>query len=551
MTALEPRTPSPVPLADDKAEVVIIGAGLSGLFTALKLAPMSVTVISAAPFGKGTSSGWAQGGIAAAVAEGDTPEAHLADTIRAGAGLVDEPMARLLAEDAPDRIADLLEFGVPFDKDLEGKLKLSREAAHGARRIVRVKGDLAGKAIMSAITDAALKAPSIRILEGYGTHELVVEDGRAVGVNLWPTGALGRGAPVHLPARAVVLATGGIGQLYEVTTNPRGTRGDGIAMAARAGAVIADAEFVQFHPTALDVGRDPAPLATEALRGEGAKLINGQGERFMAQAHADAELAPRDVVARAVFREVEAGRRVYLDCREAVGARFPDMFPNVHGACVEAGIDPITEPLPVVPAAHYHMGGVLTDAYGRTTVDGLWACGEVAATGAHGANRLASNSLLETVVFGARTAEDIAGLLPFQRARPRLTIATCAAETTLDDAEVEARIRHVRQIMSRHVGVIRNSEGLALALNELGHVERNTTMPLAVRNMALAATFIAAAALKREESRGAHFRSDYPETRPAFAERQFLTRAEAEAVATDSSAQDRAQEHVVQAAVSS
>ena len=392
--------------------VVIVGAGLAGLFTALKLAPMPSTVISAQPLGSGSSSAWAQAGIAAAVSEGDRVDDHAADTISAGAGIVDETIAHLLARHAPDRVEDLLRYGVPFDRDIEGKLQLSREAAHGARRILRVKGDLAGKAIMDAVTLAARQTPSIHVMEGVSVHRLAVEEGRVTGVYLSRANGFGAGETEFLPARAVVLATGGVGQLFLPTTNPPGSYGEGIAMAASAGAVIADAEFVQFHPTALDVGLDPAPLATEALRGEGAALVNGSGERFMAKLHKDAELGPRDIVARAVYSEVMSGRGAYLDCREAIGERLAETFPTFHAMCEAAGLDPLREPVPVAPAAHYHMGGVATDANGRTSVEGLWACGEVASTGVHGANRLASNSLLETVVFGALIAEDISGSMP-------------------------------------------------------------------------------------------------------------------------------------------
>ena len=387
--------------------MVVVGAGLAGLFTALKLAPLPVTVVSGARFGEGASSLWAQAGIAAALAEGDTPEAHAADTIRAGAGIVDEKIALLLAREARDRIEDLLSYGVPFDKDLEGHFSLGREAAHGRNRILHVKGDTAGRAIMHALIEAVRRTPSITVLEGFAARDLVLRDGRVRASSLRRPMSAPSARGFVLPASAVVLATGGAGQIYAITTNPREARGEGIAIAARAGAVIADAEFVQFHPTAINIGRDPAPLATEALRGEGALLINARGERFMRAVHDDAELGPRDVVARAVYREVASGRGAFLDCRP-LGTTLAEHFPTVVAACRAAGIDPAREPIPVAPAAHYHMGGILTDARGRSTVDGLWACGEVASTGAHGANRLASNSLLEAVVFGARVARDIA-----------------------------------------------------------------------------------------------------------------------------------------------
>jgi L-aspartate oxidase len=506
--------------------VAIVGAGLAGLFTALKLAPLPVTVVSGAHLGEGASSLWAQGGIAAALAEGDTPEAHAADTIRAGAGIVDEKIALLMAREARERIEDLLRYGVPFDKDLEGHLALGREAAHRARRILHVKGDTAGRAIMAALFEAVRRTPSITVLEGHAACGLVLRDGRVAGVEL--DGTRGLAPRFILPASAVVLATGGSGQLYAVTTNPREARGEGIGMAARAGAVIADAEFVQFHPTALDIGRDPAPLATEALRGEGAILINGRGERFMRALHADAELGPRDVVARGVYREVMAGRGAFLDCRK-LGPGLKDAFPTVYAACMSAGLDPTLEPVPVAPAAHYHMGGVLTDASGRTSLDGLWACGEVASTGAHGANRLASNSLLEAVVFGARIARDIAESIAVAEVAALQEIFPAPSE-----AEQDARaVQRLRRTMTEQAGVIRDGRSLAGALSTIVALEKSASRDRRLANMLTTAKLIAAGALARKESRGAHFRSDYPQSDAELAQRSFLTLAEADAVAAE------------------
>ena len=504
--------------------IVIIGGGLAGLFCALELAPHPVTVLAAAPIGEGASSAWAQGGIAAAISEGDSAELHTRDTVIAGAGLVDEKVTLGMAREAGDRVRDLLRYGVPFDRDLEGHLVQSREAAHSARRIVRVAGDRAGRAIMDALIAKVRQTPSITLYEGFIAEDLRLRDGKIVGVVA--RGEYGTAGHAHFfLADDVVLATGGVGALYAVTTNPPESRGIGLALAARAGAIIADPEFVQFHPTAIAIGRDPAPLATEALRGEGATLIDANGHRFMVGLHPDAELAPRDIVARGVFAEWQAGRGAFLDCRSAIGAEFDTKFPTVAAICRDAGIDPVNAPIPVMPAEHYHMGGVKTDEQGHTSVPGLWAAGEVASTGVHGANRLASNSLLEAVVFASRIAQQL---------KLKNITAVQPEQFGSDQRPTSAPelVQALRKTMSDHVGVIRNADGLRSALRAFDDYAHQSNDPL-VHEMLDSARLITAAAYARQESRGGHWRSDYPESSPAFAHRTFLSLGQAEQLAKE------------------
>ena len=476
---------------------VIIGGGLAGLMTALRLAPQPVILLAKTPLAQGAASAWAQGGVAAAVGEDDDPVLHAADTLAAGDGLSDPAVAARITAAAPDAIARLERFGVAFDRDAQGRFALGLEAAHGRRRIVHVTGDGTGAAIMRALVAAVAATPSITVIEGLEARRLLVDDRGIAGVL-----AAGPWSACLLATRCVVLATGGLGGLYAQTTNPLGAIGQGIALAARAGAVLADMEFVQFHPTALAVGLDPMPLVSEAVRGEGAVLVDETGSRFMAGL-GRAELEPRDVVSRAVAAHIAAGHRTFLDARKALGADFARHFPSITARCRAAGIDPAIQPIPVRPAAHYHMGGIAVDSAGRSTVDGLWACGEVAASGLHGANRLASNSLLEAVVMAGFVADSVAGTKAGPLPAPRPVALPAAPDAG-----------PLRALASETLGVVRERTGLEAAVAHL--------QPLAFRggaaaDAALVALLVATAALAREESRGGHWRADFPRPSPAWA----------------------------------
>ncbi|MBW3616339.1 MAG: L-aspartate oxidase [Proteobacteria bacterium] len=485
--------------------VLVVGGGLAGLSAALPCAPRPTLVLSAEPLGGGASSAWAQGGIAAAVGAEDSPALHARDTVAAGAGLIDADRALALTELGPGVVERLSALGVRFDRD-ETRYHLSLEAAHSRPRVVRVGGDGAGCAILAAVGAAALAAPHIQVRTGFHARALLQDAaGRVRGIL-----ADQAGRPVEITASATILATGGLGGLYAVTTNPRALRGDGLAMAALAGAAVLDPEFVQFHPTAIDLGLDPAPLATEALRGEGAVLIDGAGRPIMPGVHPDGDLAPRDVVARALHGAVADGRGAFLDARRAIGSRFPAAYPAVFAACMSAGLDPRAEPIPVAPAAHFHMGGIEIDADGRTSLAGLFAAGECAAAGVHGANRLASNSLLEAAGFGAATGQAAA-----TEADPGASALPLSSSPELPEADVQ----RLRAAMTRHAGVVRDAPGLRRLLTAIDELDARhpDALPL------VAARMIAESALAREESRGAHHRLDFPaRAEPAQHSRLFL-----------------------------
>jgi L-aspartate oxidase len=488
---------------------VIIGAGLAGLMTALHLAPEPVLLLSAAPFGTQSSSGRAQGGLAASLGTDDSPKLHLADTLAAGDGLCDPGIAERVTRAAPAAIEALIRHGAAFDRAPDGVLRLGLEAAHSRRRIVHAAGDGTGRELMRALAEAARWTPSITILEGVTAQSLLLADGEVAGV----LARDGAGRPVVFETNRVVIATGGVGGLFPHSSNPLISCGQGLALAARAGALLADMEFVQFHPTVLDGPARPMPLISEAVRGEGATLIDESGERFMAGAPG-AELAPRDVVARRVWAHLQAGHRVFLDARSALGPSFQRRFPTIAATCQAAGIDPATQAIPVRPAAHYHMGGIAVDGEGRSTVAGLWACGEAACTGLHGANRLASNSLTEAVVCAAWVAQSLGGA-PARLGRSAKELAM-APMPPADAAPVRA-------ILGEALGVLRDRAGLEAGVRRLLPLATGST---AAADPAMVGLMMAIAALRREESVGAHYRTDFPEA-PATRRRSTLSLGEA------------------------
>lgn len=483
----------------------MIGAGAAGLSCALSVSGLRVHVLTKGTLDSGANSLWAQGGIAAAVSDNDSAESHAEDTIVSGAGLTDPEVADFLTHQARQAVEFLCEVGAKFDLDSKGEFALSREAAHKVPRVLHANRDATGLELMRALSEAAQRAPNITVMEHAEARRIVTSgDGEVLGV--W---ALVDGDPLFVRAPRVVLATGGAGQLFRYTTNPPGAVGAGLFLAARAGAVLTDLEFVQFHPTALLSSADPLPLVTEAVRGAGATLINELGERFMVPIHPGAELAPRDVVARGVWSQIAAGHRALLDAREAVGEAFATKFPTVFALCQEAGIDPVREPIPVVPAAHYHMGGVAVDLEGRSNVPGLWACGEVSSTGLHGANRLASNSLLEAVVFGLRVGDDVSRA----DVNPSAEVPARPLPHTPESPDL---IQEMRNQMNDDVGLVRCAEGLTRAEARFASLAMDTELGPRTRNRAWMCWAIAAAALRRRESRGSHYRTDFPTRSEAY-----------------------------------
>ncbi|MBT5673284.1 MAG: L-aspartate oxidase [Rhodospirillales bacterium] len=507
--------------------VIVVGSGMAGLVCALSLAPRPVTLITKTPELAGGSSLWAQGGIAAAIGPKDSPKMHAADTLSAGAGLSDPECVRQLTEESVEALHWLTKQGVAFDRTINGTLALAQEAAHCTPRVVHAGGDATGLVLMGSLIKRVADTPSITVLSNTFAHDLVVHDGHVQGLVTYnPT----NGWVTHQTA-CVVLATGGIGTIWWHTTNPIEATGDGLAIAARAGAALSDLEFVQFHPTALAIKKSNGdstsgaslPLLTEALRGAGARLIDDAGDRIMLDEHPLGEMAPRDVIARAIHKQTHKGQSVYLDLRPVLAGGLGPSFPQAMEIAQKAGFNPHIEPLPVTPAAHYHMGGIQTDSRGRTSIDGLWAGGEVATTGIHGANRLASNSLLEALAYARRVATDIR-TAPAQEPQKMPLPTIPDMPTQSDVAQLRAIEDATRRLMSEHVGILRTGPALDTAHDQLIALETqltdlNTHTSASgglvrtwgeTRNRLLIARLITLAASLREESRGAHHRDDFP-----------------------------------------
>ncbi|MFE7188865.1 L-aspartate oxidase [Kitasatospora sp. NPDC057541] len=543
MSAVTHRLTAPAPGWTADTDVVVVGSGVAGLTVALNVrkAGLRAIVVTKAMLDDG-STRWAQGGVAAALGEGDTPEQHLADTLVAGVGLCDEDAVRALVTEGPGAVRRLIEVGAAFDLGEDGAVLLTREGGHHRNRIAHAGGDATGAEISRALVDAVRRDPELELIE----HALVLDlltdaEGHAAGLTLHVMGEGRRDGVGAVRARAVVLATGGMGQVFSATTNPVVSTGDGVALALRAGAEVTDLEFVQFHPTVLWLGPEAEgqqPLISEAVRGEGAHLVDADGVRFMLGQHELAELAPRDIVAKAITRRMRllGADHMYLDGRHFGAEMWQRRFPTILATCRAHGIDPVTEPVPIAPAAHYASGGVRTDPIGRTSVPGLYACGEVACTGVHGANRLASNSLLEGLVFAERIAADLtarhaAGDLPARTVDA--AAARAARPVPLPAPEARAEIQ---RLMSRGTGVLRSAasmaataRGLAL-LTEQARSDAAEQKPADPRvetweaaNLLLVADALVTAAAQREETRGCHWREDFPDRDDAHWRRHLIT----------------------------
>ncbi|WP_059048725.1 L-aspartate oxidase [Paenibacillus senegalimassiliensis] len=493
-------------------DVIVIGSGIAGLFTAIKASEHQSVIMITKKSLLDSNTRYAQGGIAAVISEDDSPTYHRQDTLLAGAGLCSSAAVDILANEGPEGVKELMAMGTLFDLE-NGELALTREGAHSHRRILHANGDATGYEIVRALSAQVASHPHIEVWDNHYVIDLITEDNECLGALVERPD----GGQLFLRAKATVLCSGGAGQLYRYTTNPEVATGDGVAIAYRAGAVVRDMEFIQFHPTALCYPGAPRFLISEAVRGEGAVLRNIKGERFMSKYHELLELAPRDIVARAIVSEMEAtgASMAYLDITHEDPELIRRRFPTIYETCMSYGLDMTNDWIPVAPAAHYMMGGVRTGHHGETSVDRLFACGEVSSTGVHGANRLASNSLSEAIVFGRRIIERIRELQPLTRTGEAISYQGGRAETA--PTSLTAKRLELQKVMVRRVGLRRTGEELAKAIRELERQIPIFSQALHTRehweyaNMLTCALLLTQSALVREESRGGHYREDFPE----------------------------------------
>lgn len=510
-----------------ECDVIVVGSGIAGLATAIhaRRAGHSVMVVTKSNVTAG-STAWAQGGIAAALADDDTPFQHRRDTLIAGAGLCDDHAVDVLVNEGAGAIRDLVEWGTAFDRDPEGALELTREGGHQLRRIAHAGGDATGAEISRAMVAAVRNSPGISVVEHALALDLLMDDqGAAQGITLHVMGEGQVDGVGSVLAPAVVLATGGVGQVFSASTNPTVATGDGVALGMRAGAPVADMEFVQFHPTVLWLGGDAIgqqPLVSEAVRGEGAFLVDDSGDRFMREEHPMGDLAPRDVVAKAIMRRMRAtgAEHVWLDGRHLGPQMWQERFPTILASLLSHEIDPRVDFIPVAPAQHYTSGGLRTDTWGRTGIRGLFACGECSCTGVHGANRLASNSLLEGLVFADRIGAVLRSELPTRRdpVPPR----------ALSDLIPGPERGQLQQVMTEGVGVLRTAESTGAALDVISSIPRDeadtgSTQSWETTNLVTVASAIAAAAAQRTETRGSHWREDFPDRDDAHWRRRIVS----------------------------
>lgn len=504
--------PNNLPPLTDTATCIVVGSGIAGLSLALKLSQRYSVIIVTKSTLEQSNTNYAQGGIASALEPYDSPELHYQDTIMAGAGLCDSQAVLSLVYDGPERVRELIKLGVPFDRNANNKISMSREAAHSRRRILHADGDATGREIAKTLIQQVKENPNITIYENHFVLSLVSQADRCCGII-----ALHHGQTKLILGGAVALCTGGIGQIYSSTTNPFVATGDGMALAYNAGAALQDMEFLQFHPTALSLAGAPPFLISEAVRGEGAILLNRTGHRFMPEYHPLAELAPRDVVARSIFAEIQKGASpVYLDLSQIEPATVRTRFPNIYETCLNYGLDISVNPIPVAPAAHYVMGGVATDLFGRTNLPGLFAAGETACTGVHGANRLASNSLLEGLVFGNQIAEYIIKH-PVSISEAITDLQTYYPPLYTEATNLDKSLARLHHLTDNYLGIVRDQSGLTTAQQLLkeqtGNHQGFSWDPafFELQNMYGLASLMFQAALTRTESRGGHYRSDYPD----------------------------------------